>query len=43
MESERLKLTPPSLIHSDEMFNVVQECMAELSEFLLWFSGALAK
>ncbi|MEC7939260.1 MAG: GNAT family N-acetyltransferase [Pseudomonadota bacterium] len=43
MESERLKLTPPSLIHTNEMFNVVQECMAELSEFLPWVSEALTR
>ncbi|MFM2642186.1 GNAT family N-acetyltransferase [Vibrio chagasii] len=43
MESERLKLMPPSLIHTDEMFNVVQECMAELSEFLPWVSESLTR
>ncbi|MFA0016064.1 GNAT family N-acetyltransferase [Vibrio lentus] len=43
MESERLKLTPPSLKYSEEMFEVINECKAEFSQFLPWVSDSLTK
>ncbi|WP_122055690.1 GNAT family N-acetyltransferase [Vibrio sp. Evd11] len=43
MESERLKLTPPSLKYSEEMFDVINECKVEFSQFLPWVSDSLTK
>ncbi|TKF99877.1 GNAT family N-acetyltransferase [Vibrio sp. F13] len=43
MESERLKLTPPSLKYSEEMCEVINECKAEFSPFLPWVSDSLTK
>lgn len=43
MESERLKLTPPSLKYSEEMFDVINECKVEFSQFLPWVSDFLTK
>ena len=43
MESERLKLTPPSLKYSEEMFEVINECKVEFSQFLPWVSDSLTK
>ena len=43
MESERLKLTPPLLKYSEEMFEVINECKVEFSQFLPWVSDSLTK
>ncbi|KMV30934.1 ribosomal protein acetyltransferase [Photobacterium swingsii] len=41
MESQRIKLTPPSLAYADSMWTIIQESEAELSEFLPWVSESL--
>lgn len=38
MESERLKLTPPSMDYIDAMYDVIQNSRAEFDEFLPWVS-----
>ncbi len=43
MESERLKLVPPSLKYSDAMYQVIDESRLELSQFLPWVSDELTK
>ncbi|MDH5880178.1 GNAT family N-acetyltransferase [Vibrio sp. Vb5031] len=43
MESERLKLEPPSLNYIDAMYGVIEECKQDLSQFLPWVSGLLSK
>ncbi|MEZ8747435.1 GNAT family N-acetyltransferase [Vibrio sp. 10N.261.49.A5] len=43
MESERLKLVPPSLNYIDVMHGVIEESQQDLSQFLPWVSGALSK
>lgn len=43
MESERLKLEPPSLNYIDAMYEVIEECKQDLSQFLPWVSGLLSK
>lgn len=41
MESERLKLVPPSLKFTDAMYVVIEECKPEFSQFLPWVSNSL--
>ncbi|EKO3905711.1 GNAT family N-acetyltransferase [Vibrio fluvialis] len=43
MESERLKLVPPSLKYADAMYQVIDESRLELSQFLPWVSDEFTK
>ncbi|QUM80862.1 GNAT family N-acetyltransferase [Moritella sp. 5] len=43
MESERLKLAPPSLEFSEPMYEVIEDSRAEFSQFLPWVTESLTK
>ena len=43
MESERLRLSPPSLQYVDAMYDAIDESRYELSQFLPWVSGNFTK
>jgi ribosomal-protein-serine acetyltransferase len=43
MESERIKLVPPSLKYTESMLTVINESEAELSQFLPWVSESLTE
>ena len=41
METQRIKLTPPSLEYSESMFTVIEDSKEEFAPFLPWVTDSL--